>query len=226
MLIFPRALGTPLGAYNNTIHLHLPYPLQYPDLYKGSIVTSSTTSTSPQTTSIATLFTTSTTTYITTFAAIIFPKRPKTKFTKSSRIPFLEKWSSIFVPFKINTKVHPLIQIPPVQPYSILHDQHQTSTQLKNVTYYQEPCSQKYIIYHNNCCYYHYTDCNTRPDEPSHLLPSHNASQNKLRAIYKIKESRTFMESLITDFIQFSCAIANFEIFLEFPRFLRSLIIT
>ena len=55
-----------------------------------------------------------------------------------------------------------------------------------------------------------------------------NPSQNMLRPMYEIKQSRTFMESLLADFVPFSCATVkflflektmdsrlNFEIFLE-----------
>lgn len=58
-----------------------------------------------------------------------------------------------------------------------------------------------------------------------------------LRPIYEIKQSKIFMESLIADFVQSSCAYAkflylewtlgtmstlSFEIFIKFPHFLRS----
>ena len=35
---------------------------------------------------------------------------------------------------------------------------------------------------------------------------THNPAQNTLRPIYEIKQSRTVMESLITDFVYFSIA--------------------
>ena len=43
---------------------------------------------------------------------------------------------------------------------------------------------------------------------------SDNSSQNMLRPVYKIKQSRAFMESLIPEFGQFSRVIAKF-LFLE-----------
>ena len=39
---------------------------------------------------------------------------------------------------------------------------------------------------------------------------NYNPSQNMLTPIYEIKYGRAFMESLIADFVQFSCAIAKF----------------
>ena len=62
---------------------------------------------------------------------------------------------------------------------------------------------------------------------------SDNSSQNMLRPVYKIKQSRAFMESLIPEFGQFSqifvfrsatdnhaMSVLNFEILLNFLHFL------
>ena len=58
---------------------------------------------------------------------------------------------------------------------------------------------------------------------------NYNPSQNMFTPIYEIKYGRAFMESLIADFVQFSCAIAKFLFldnqFWKFPHFLRSLIL-